>query len=168
MNKDKGWIKVHRSIMENWVYDDPFTLKVFLHLCMTVNIKEKKTMIDGNFATIKPGQRVTSEKRLATELGSTWRTVNKILADLEADDMIKRQPIGRGFILTVTNYKKFQLVLASTDASTLPSTFTSTEPSTDASRQLKKGKDRLKKGKDKPVKEPAQRGGWIGKGEPPK
>ena len=48
MSSDKGWIKLHRSLMENAVYDNPWTLKGFLHLCMTVNIKENTVDFDGN------------------------------------------------------------------------------------------------------------------------
>ena len=167
MATDKGWIKIHRSIMENWVYADPSTLKAFLHLCLTVNIKEKKTMIDGNFVTVAPGQRITSETKLAEELGYTWRTTTKALKDLEADDMIKRQPIGRGFIVTVSNYGKYQPLLESSIPSSLPSNITSNIQSNIPSKQLKKDKDRLKTGKDKTVKNPPKRVGWSGKGERP-
>lgn len=168
MAKNKGWIKIHRDIMDNWIYEDAITFKVFLHLCMTVNIKEKKTMIDGNFATIRPGQRITSETKLASELGCAWRTLTKILNDLESDDMIKRQPIGRGFILTVTNYQKYQALTNVSDDVNLQVNFKVSDDVSAHVNQLKKSKDRLKTGKEKTVKNPPKRGGWLGKGDPPK
>lgn len=163
MAMDKGWIKIHRSIIENWVYANPNTLKAFLHLCLTVNIKEKKTMIDGNFVTVAPGQRITSETKLAEELGYTWRTTTKALKDLEADDMIKRQPIGRGFIVTVTNFGKYQPLLESSVPSSLPSNITSNIQSNISSRQLKKDKEQIRMGKTNPLKNPPKRVGWVGK-----
>lgn len=168
MAKNKGWIKIHRSIMENWIYDDPHTFKAFIHLCMIVNINEEKAMVDGNFINVQAGQRITSVTTLSKELKFSWRTVDKILNDLEADDMIKRQPIGRGFILTVTNYKKYQRLLESSGASSLPSSFKGNPSSSLPSRQIKKGKEYIKTGKEKTVKNPPKRGGWLGKGEPPK
>jgi DNA replication protein DnaD len=134
---------------------------------MTVNVTEKKTTIDGNFVTVKPGQRITSEKKLAAELEYTWRKTTQLLKEFEDDGMIERQPIGRGFILTVVNFKKYQSVLESTTASTKSSTFTSTNPSTTPSKQYKKYIDRLQNGKEKPIKESAKRGGWSGKGGRP-
>lgn len=156
MSKDKGWIKVHRSIMEKWVYDNPWALKAFMHLCMTVNIKAKKTSFDGRHYTIQPGQRITSETTLAHELKFTWRTVKKILQQFEEEDMIRIDRIGKAFIVTVLNFRTYQGLLASSDESSDESSDASSKPSSDASRQLKKGKNNLKN-EIKKGKEGAQR-----------
>lgn len=110
MSNDKGWIKLHRSLMENAVYDNPWTLKGFLHLCMTVNIKENTVDFDGKHYDIQPGQRITSTKTLAAEMNFTWRTTDKILKQLEDRGMVRIHHIGKAFIVTVINFKKYQNV----------------------------------------------------------
>lgn len=167
MADNKGWIKLHRDIMKKWIYDDARTFKAFMHLCMTVNIEDKKTKIDGNFALVERGQRITSVSTLSEELKFTRRTVSQILEDLEKNEAIKLQPIGRGFIVTVTNYEIYQSALASTLPSTIPSSMPSTIKNTIPSAQLKKDKKQMRMGKEKPIKNPPKRVGWSGKGERP-
>ncbi len=144
MSKDKGWIKTHRAIMENWVYDNPWTFKAFMHLCMTVNIKENPVNFDGKCYIIQPGQRITSVQTLSSEMKFTWRTVNKILKEFEEKDMIRLNPIGKAFIVTVVNFKRYQSLLGNRNESRDESRDASRHPSRDASRQIKKDKNELK------------------------
>ena len=144
MAKDKGWIKLHRSIMENVVYDSPWTLKAFIHLCMTVNIKENKVNFDGKFYNIQPGQRITSTSTLAAEMKFSWRTVDKILHQFEDEEMIRIDKLGRAFIITIVNFKYYQSLLASRGESRDEVTNESTKPSRGEVRQSKKGKNELK------------------------
>lgn len=108
MNKNKGWIKVHRSIMDNWIYDNPWTFKGFLHLCMTVNVSASTADFDGKIYTLQPGQRITSVQTLSTETGFAWKTTDKILQQFEEMGMIRMDQLGKAFILTVVNFKKYQ------------------------------------------------------------
>lgn len=108
MTNDKGWIKLHRAIMDRWVYDNPWTLKSFLHLCMTVNINEKSVNFDGKYYNIQPGQRITSTQTLAAEMKFAWRTTDKVLKQLEDKGMVRIDHIGKAFIVTVVNFKKYQ------------------------------------------------------------
>lgn len=108
MSKDKGWIKTHRAIMENWVYDNPWTFKAFMHLCMTVNIKENPVNFDGKCYNIQPGQRITSTQTLTAEMKFAWRTTDKVLKQLEEKGMVRIDHIGKAFIVTVVNFKKYQ------------------------------------------------------------
>ena len=166
MAENKGWIKLHRSIMDNWVFDDPYVLKMFLLLCLTVNITEEKATIDGHLVTVKPGQRITSTRRLATDAGYTWRTAKKALDTLEADNMIEMQPVGHGLLVTVANFKKYQTMLTSSRASNFASSPASNSASSSPSRQLKKSKNRLQNGKEKTIKKSAQAPGGVWGGEP--
>lgn len=166
MATNKGWIKLHRNIMNNWVFDDPYTLKMFLLLCLTVNITEEKTTIDGNMVTVKPGQRITSTRRLAADAGYTWRTAKKTLDALDADNMIELQSIGHGLLVTVVNFRKYQTMLTSNSSSSFASSFASNSASSSSSRQLKKSKNRSQNGKEKTIKKSAQAPGGVWGGEP--
>lgn len=168
MNKSNGWIKVHRSIMDGWVYDNPWALKGFLHLCLTVNIKDSTTNFDGKVYDLQAGQRITSIQTLSEETGFSWRTTNKLMQQYEDDGMIRMDRLGKAFILTVVNFKKYQSLLASRnesrdevrdevrDASSFDR-LPSRDASRDASRQIKKSKNIENDRRSKRSKEGAPR-----------
>lgn len=107
---EKGWIKIHRSIMDNWVFDDPKSLKAWVYLLMIVNHEENKMVFDGKLIKVKCGQTVTSIKKLSKELGYHWGTVDKIIKNFILDDMVELEHIGRACVITITNYQKYQNV----------------------------------------------------------
>ena len=153
MKNNNGWIKVHRSIMDGWVYDNPWALKGFLHLCLTVNIKDSTTNFDGKVYDLQAGQRITSIQTLSEEMGFTWRTTNKLMQQYEDDNMIRMDRLGKAFILTVVNFKKYQSLLASRNESRDESR----DESRNASRQIKKNKNIENDRRSKRSKEGAQR-----------
>ena len=170
---DKGWIKSPREIMSCWVYDNPWTYKAYMHLCYTVNIKENEVNFNGVCYDIHPGQRITSIKTLASEMNFTWRTVNKVLTQLETHGLIKVYPVGKAFIITLKDINDSQPLLASRhpsrDASRNPSTNPSRDESRDASRQIKKDKKDKKELKNEPKelnKAPKREGNAFVWGDP--
>lgn len=167
MAENKGWVKSHRSIMDNWVYEDAKTYKAFMHLCMTVNVKSNTTNFDGNLCTIHPGQRITSVDKLSKELKFTWRITDKILKMLADDDMIQIKKIGKGIIVTVVNFGKYQSLSQSRDDSRDDSREHSRDDSRkdsrNDSRQYKKDKNDIDSypENDKRNQEAAKRTGFV-------
>ncbi|WP_154694068.1 GntR family transcriptional regulator, partial [Enterococcus faecium] len=84
----EGWVKLHRSITENWIWDNPQYLKWWLDLILMANHKEKKILFNGSFKKVDVGQRITSEQKLAERWGVSRNTVRKFLSLLVEDDMV--------------------------------------------------------------------------------
>ena len=104
-----GWVKIHRSIQEHWIWEDPVKLKWWLDLLMMANHQENKILINGEVVTISTGERHTSEEKLATRWGVSRNTVRKFLALLEKDQMISiKKSRQSGTTYKVLNYNVYQ------------------------------------------------------------
>lgn len=104
----EGWIKLHKSIMNNWVWSDPVALKAWLDLLISVNYIDKKILFDGDLMTIERGQIMTSIRKLAEKWACTPRKANKLLQCFVNDEMVTLKKTKRGTLLTVLNYGLYQ------------------------------------------------------------
>lgn len=101
-----GWIKIHRQIL-NWEwYNDPNTFRVFIHLILKANHKEKKYKgID-----LLAGSVVTSREILAIETGLTVQKIRTCLDRLKLTNEITIKTSSQGTVIQVVKYKDYQLV----------------------------------------------------------
>lgn len=107
METENGWIKLHRKITEWEWYDDGNTFRTFIHLLLTVNFTN--SMYKGRM--IKRGQRLTSIRKLASELNIDEKTVQRCLHNLESTKEIKTEPTKSGTLIMVRKYDDYQDVV---------------------------------------------------------
>lgn len=100
----KGWIKLHRQFLDWEWYDDPNTLRLFLHCLLKANHKDKKYRGD----LIKRTTFVTSLEVLAYELNLTSQQIRTSLGKLEKTGEINRKSNRKGTVITVCNYNTYQ------------------------------------------------------------
>ena len=105
-----GWIKLHKSITEHWLWDDPIILKAWLDLLLSVNYSDKKFLFDGKLVTVKQGQIITSIRKLADRWKCSKERVSKILSLFQQDGMILVDKTKRRTLLTIVNYSVYQNV----------------------------------------------------------
>lgn len=104
-----GWVKIHRSIQDHWIWENPVKLKWWLDLIMMANHQENKILINGELVTIAAGERHTSEDKLSARWGVSRNTVRKFLALLEKDGMISiKKSRQSGTTYKVLNYNVYQ------------------------------------------------------------
>ena len=99
-----GFIKLHRQILDWEWYDDPNTMRLFLHILLIVNHKEKKW----RGITIKKGQKLTSQIKLADETGLTRQQVRTSLKKLIATNEITMVTNAQHTVITVNNWNSHQ------------------------------------------------------------
>ena len=128
-----GWICLHRSIIDNWVFSDPVALKAWLCILLSANHKETKVLFDGELIPVQKGQFITSVRKFADKVGCTRRKAEKLLELFELDNMIHRTRHKKGTLLTVEKYSIYQDMRDS--ESTSQSTGESTTQSTGESTQ---------------------------------
>lgn len=132
-----GYIKLYRQIQEHWLWDDPDKLRAWLDLMLMVNYKEKRIRFNGEFLYVKPGQIMTSLSQLATRWGWSREKVRKFLTDIEQDNMVDTKRYRNGTLITLVNYRIYQMcetqtaTLNETPNRTLIETKTRHEPDTD-------------------------------------
>ena len=126
----KGWIKLHRQLIDHWAFEDPVILKTWIYLLLKVNHEDKKILLGGDLVTVKTGQTITSIRQLAAIIGCSRRKMSNILKMFEKDGMITTQTIKNGTALALINYGRFQNARA-TDVATDDTTNVATLDTTD-------------------------------------
>lgn len=109
MSSKKGWIKLHRDIVEHWVYQDPLLLQMWITLLCFANYEPKDIVINNQKVHLNRGQFWTSIRKLAIITGMTRKTVEAKLNLLQSDGMIYVDSWqGVGTLVTVRNYGLYQ------------------------------------------------------------
>lgn len=102
---NKGWIKLHRQML-NWEWaGDALTLSLFVHLLLMANSDEGwrwKGMV------FKAGQLVTSIAQLADSTGLTVKQVRYRLELLAKSGEIEIEGRAKYSIITINNYNEYQ------------------------------------------------------------
>ena len=109
MTANMGWIKLHRSIKEHWVFNDPVLLRAWIDILLTANHEPRKITVRKQIIVIDRGQFWTSYRKLAIRWNLDAKTVKRSLALLQNDGMIyvdARQSYGT--LITVRNYEVYQ------------------------------------------------------------
>lgn len=105
MKNQNGWIKLHRQILEWEWYEDINCFRLFTHLLLKANHKEKRY----KGIVVKAGQIVTSRDLLAQETGLSSQQVRTAITKLKSTNEITSITSSQGTIIEVVNYEKYQL-----------------------------------------------------------
>lgn len=110
MAGSEGWIKVHRSIQEHWIWQDPIKLKWWLDIILLANHKDSKILLGNELLDIKIGEHHTSILKLSERWKVDRKTIKRFLNLLQNDNMISMEISKKGATLKVTNYKAYQSI----------------------------------------------------------
>lgn len=101
-----GWIKIHRSILDWEWYEDTNTFRLFIHLILKANHKDKS--YKGKL--IKRGCLVTGRDLLSVETGLSVRQIRTSLTRLKMTNEVTIKSNSKGTEIQIVNYDKYQLV----------------------------------------------------------
>lgn len=99
-----GWIKLDRSILEDWIWEDAATFRVWIYLLLKVNHEDRKTVIGGKLTTIKRGEHFTSTRIISEQTGIPEKRVRAILGVLEGANIIARKGQTNGTTISLIEY----------------------------------------------------------------
>lgn len=108
--KMEGWIKLHRKILDHWIYKNSNYVRAWIIILMTVNYEPKKVLIHGKLFDCERGQSLLSLDSWAKEFGQKWTKQQvRIFFDLlKNDSMILTEGLSKTTRLTVCNYDTYQ------------------------------------------------------------
>lgn len=108
MAANEGWVKLNRSILDHWIWQDLEFYRAWTTLIMLANYEPKRRPFNGEIVTIEAGQLLGSVPYFAKATGLSpkrWRTLQKLL---QKDGMIEVENTPKGARLSICNYSTYQ------------------------------------------------------------
>lgn len=102
---NKGFIKLHRSLLDWEWYDDPNSVRLLIHLLLSANYEPKKW----HGLTIEPGQFVFSWEKLSKNLRLTVQQLRTAMNKLEQSEEIHRKSTNKYQVVTLLKWSKLQV-----------------------------------------------------------
>jgi len=100
-----GWIKLHRQILDWEWYSDNNAFRVFMHLILKANHKEKRY----KGIELNCGSVITSRDILSMETGLSVQQIRTALNKLKSTNEITIETSSKGTIIQLVSYAKYQL-----------------------------------------------------------
>jgi archaellum component FlaD/FlaE len=100
-----GWIKLHRQITDWEWYDDHNTFRLFMHLLLKANHKERSY----RGVKIEVGCVMTGRELLSKETGLSVQQIRTCLERLKSTNEITIKSNKQGTIIQVVKYKDYQV-----------------------------------------------------------
>ncbi|MBU5342319.1 replication protein [Caldifermentibacillus hisashii] len=112
----QGWIKLHRKLLENPIFYDPYLLKLWVYCLLKATHKEHKQIVGKQMVELQPGQFVTGRFILAEEYNKgakpkdivSDRTLWRWLKFLEECEFLSIKPTTKYSVVTINNWDKYQ------------------------------------------------------------
>jgi len=104
----KGWVCLHRSLADHWIYEDPDFLKIWVSMLFKANHETKTTLFNGSLVTVERGQFVFGRIKFAAETNISESKIRKALKLLKTDQMISQQNSSKYSIISILNYEDHQ------------------------------------------------------------
>lgn len=106
---EQGWIKLHRELLDNPVVTkDNDYLAVWIYLLLEATHSEVKRDFNGEFITLKKGQLITGRKSINSILKISESKIQRILKTFESEQQIEQQTNGKGRLISILNWDKYQ------------------------------------------------------------
>ena len=102
---NKGYISLHRKLLEWEWYQDNNVKSVFLHCLIKANYSDKKWQ----GVKIKRGQFITSQLVLSAELKLSIGQIRRCLKKLESTNEILIKATNKNTLITVVKYDDYQI-----------------------------------------------------------
>lgn len=100
----EGWISLHRKMIDWEWYNEPNTIRLFLHCLLKANHTDKKWRgID-----VKRGSFITSYGKLADELELSVQNIRTALSNLKLTGEITSESSSKNTVIKVVNYDLHQ------------------------------------------------------------
>ena len=124
MSREKGWVKVHRCILDKpiWLNSTPEQKTVLLTVMLMANHNKKEWEWAGKKFNVEPGQMVTSASSICEKAGKgvSRQNVRSSLKRFEKLQFLTMKSTKMGMLITVLNWDSYQDTQPSTQPSTQP------------------------------------------------
>ena len=99
-----GFIKIHRKLKEWEWYSDTNVFRLFMHLLLNANYKDKQW----RGITIKRGQLVVGIKSFGLQIGLTWQETRTAINKLKRTGELTTKATNKNTLVTLVNFEFYQ------------------------------------------------------------
>ena len=105
-----GWIKLHRSIQDHFIYDfsEPDKALAWIDILLSASYSDGKVKIKSKVFTVQKGQWLVSQVTLQKRWKMSQNKVKRLLKMLENDSMISVLTNELTSIITICNFSNYQ------------------------------------------------------------
>ncbi|WP_338669322.1 conserved phage C-terminal domain-containing protein [Pseudodesulfovibrio methanolicus] len=143
----RGWVAVHRKIVDWEWYQDANTFRLFMHLLFKANYSFGKWRGE----SLSPGQLVTGREQLASDLRISEQSIRTALGHLKSTGVITIKSTNKYSIISIVNWDSYQPSAASFNQQAIQPVgqqLANNQPSTNHIQQSKKGKKGRRKNEE--------------------
>ncbi|PZM83067.1 hypothetical protein DLH72_04005 [Candidatus Gracilibacteria bacterium] len=105
---NETYVKFYRKLSENPISSNLELLGFFSYLLLNVNFKEGSFFIGFEKITIKSGQILTSQRKLAEKFGVSLSKINRMIKILEKEGIVKHEKNTKFTLIELLSWDKYQ------------------------------------------------------------
>jgi hypothetical protein len=139
INRTNGWVKLHKSVMNSWVWEDTTAFVVFTKLLLMAHHEDNNGSIrfNGKQIYLKKGQLAASRRELAENMNLPPSTLRGVLQRLQSDNIIDQSTDHQKNIISICNWSKYQSIDRPVDGQRQDSDRTANRQLTPVSKELR-------------------------------
>ena len=103
-----GWIKLHRKIIDNPVFNNPDLFHLFVYCLIAANHNPTMIVWNGEEKNMERGSFITGRKSLSEKLKQSESKIYRNLKTLEKLNIITQKSNNRFTLINVVNYCNYQ------------------------------------------------------------
>ena len=104
----EGWVKLHRSVLNLPVFDEPELLRLWLYLLLKASHQPRDVPVGQTIVHLQPGQLITGRKRIAQDLRISETNVRCQLKRLVVHQLVNLKTTNRFSLVTLMDWDFFQ------------------------------------------------------------
>lgn len=106
----QGWIAIHRSLKDHWIWKNDQYFKAWVAILMEVNHEDQTVLIGDELIDCKRGESLNSVSTWISIFGSGWtrQKIRTFFKLLEKDQMINQQGLRKTTKISVCKYDTYQ------------------------------------------------------------
>ena len=108
MSNSKGWISLHRKLLENPIFKNYKLLQTFLYCLLKATHDDYELLIGDQMVSLKKGQLATGRKAISSATNLSEQNVRTALSKLEKLGILTIKPTSKYSVITVVSWDSYQ------------------------------------------------------------
>lgn len=108
MKMTKGWIKLHRGLLEHGIFQEESLLRVWMYCLLQASYREMRIPVGRQTVHLQPGQLLYGRKAVSQRLNMSEGKLRHVMQQLEEMGAVSVASTNRYSVVTIVNWKQYQ------------------------------------------------------------